>query len=99
MVLYIVYKCNDVDGEVHYKNNCIIGIFSNYSKAKNSLLNTLNRLKYTFEMNDVDNIEYNEYIFIKPTHKNGKEYVMNPIPCFEICKKELSLDENIKMKS
>lgn len=40
------------EGEQIYNASSIVGIFDNYSDAKNELIEKLNKLNYTYEMED-----------------------------------------------
>ena len=87
--MYIIYKCKDYDGNTMYNTNSIIGIYDEYNSAKNDLVNKLNKLKYKYEFT----IDRDDYCFIILQEKNGKKLTTNPIPCFEIIERKLTMNK------
>lgn len=92
--MFFIYKSNEWHGDLMYNVNCIIGIYDNMTDAKNDLIKKLAKLKYTYELEFDDE----EYLFIKCETKNGIELTSSPIPCFEIIKRKINLNE-IKFRS
>jgi hypothetical protein len=94
--MILVYRCADYDGQLMYNQNCVIGIYNDMSMsvAKYDLLKQLDKLKYTYELE----FDTDDYIFAKCLTKKGIELCNNPIPCFEIMKRKLDLNE-IKLRS
>ena len=80
--MYLVIKCEDVDGNTMYDPLQIIGVYENYENAKKDLLTKLKSLKYECEvLIDDDN---SGYYFTRVESIKGKEIMDNPVPCFEI---------------
>jgi hypothetical protein len=87
--MFFIYKCyDDGGGNLIYNVNSIIGIFTNLKHATNELVLELQKLKYTFDINDdfTDN-----YVFITVTHKNSIPIHNNL--CFEIKEKNIEINE------
>lgn len=87
--MYIIYKCKDYEGDTLYSASSIIGIYDNYNNAKNDLVCKLNKLKYKYEFT----IDNDNYCFVMVREKNNKEITTNPIPCFEIFEKKLTMNK------
>lgn len=85
--MFIVYKIKNYDGELVYKKESIIGVYSDFRLAKIHLIKKLIQLKYEFEI-ETDNEDY----FLACVERN------NEVLCFEISSKKLNINE-IKLKS
>ena len=92
--MFLVYRTSDYDGKLLYKQNCIIGVYTDMTSARNDLIKQLSKLKYDFETE----FDSDDYFFARCTHKNGIEIYNSPVPCFEIAKKKLPLN-TIKFSS
>ncbi len=85
--MFIISRLRNYDGEDIYNKNSIVGIYDDYSKARNDLINKLDKMKYEYETDCDDGI----YFYARITGKNGKEDTI-PI-CFEIKQKKLEINQ------
>lgn len=92
--MFVINRCYDYDGKLSYNVSSIIGIYDDYDKAKNDLIEKLIKMKCEYE------IDYDDknYYFAWITRKNGKDAVTNKKICYEIIEKKLKINE-LKMKS
>ena len=83
MVIYLVNKCYDYDGNLTYNKNSLVGIYDDYSVAKYDIMQKLKKLNeddYEIEYDDDD------YFFVKII-RNG------PSLCYEISEKKMGYNE------
>ncbi len=91
--MFIIKKCyDDGSGNIKYNNSSIIGIYDNYKQACEELIQKLQKMEYTFEIED---IYKDNYFFVKMDKKNNKD-IYNGL-CFEIEEKKININE-LKMK-
>ena len=92
--MFIVNRCYDYDGNTTYNANSIVGIYDDFEKAKQDLIEKITKMKYEYEVDcDSDN-----YFFIWMVSKNGKNAVISKKICYEIIEKNIKMNE-IKFKS
>lgn len=83
MVIYLVNRCYDYDGNLTYKYNSLVGIYDNYDLARSDLIQKLKKLDdddYQIEHNDDD------YFFVR-LNTSGS-YL-----CYEISEKKMNYNE------
>ena len=81
--MFIVNRCYDYDGELSYNVNSIIGVYDDFAKAKQDLLNKLQKMKCIYETDCDDK----NYFFVWIITKNGKDVSTNKKICYEIIEK------------
>ncbi len=83
--MFIIYRCiKDSDGDLIYNKNSMIGIYDDYTKVKNDLMQKINKMKkddYEIECDD------GEYFFVSVVINDTK------IVCYEVKKKEFMLNK------
>lgn len=84
--MYIVYRSKNHEGEQYYNVNSVIGIFDNYIDAKTQLIKQVDKLKYKYDLDENDDLEY---LLLTCFTKNNKDIKCSGLLCFEIIKKTI----------